>query len=97
MKKGLKFEDLPMAVELLLEKVELLENEIKTIKENFQPKEPIDLMTRKETADFFGVSLVTIHNWVKYGILISYRIGTRIYFKRSEIISAMIPSRKLRI
>jgi len=93
-KKGLKFEDLPMAVELLLEKIENLEIELNTIKENFQPKVPVELMTRKETADFFGISLVTISNWVKYGILISYRIGNRIYFKRSEIVSAMIPSRR---
>lgn len=93
--KNLKFEDLPEAIELLLKKVTNLEIELDNIRENYQPIQPIELMSRKETADFFKVSLVTITNWVKYGILTSYKIGNRVFFKRSELISAMYASKKM--
>lgn len=94
MKTNFTFEDLPKAISLLLDKVEKPESKIEIIKESFQPKVPVELMTRKENAKFFGISLVTVSNWVKYGILISHTIGNRVYFKPSEIVSAMIPSKR---
>ena len=39
----LRFEDLPKAMETVLEKLSFLEAELKSIKENFQPKEPMEL------------------------------------------------------
>lgn len=92
-KTGLKFEDLPKGVEMLLEKVENLEKEIIDLKNNFQPIVPVELMTRKETAQFFSISLVTLHKWVKQGTLISHKISNKVYFKRSEVINAMSASR----
>lgn len=83
--KSLKFEDLPNAVELILEKLSILESELKILKENFQPREPDELMTREETAIFFQISFPTLHNWTKTGILTGYRVGNRLYYKRSEI------------
>ncbi|PWK19637.1 helix-turn-helix domain-containing protein [Xanthomarina spongicola] len=44
------------------------------------------LLTRQETADYFKVSLVTIHQWVKYGILTPVRFGNRVYFKKQVIL-----------
>ena len=52
-----------------------------------------DFLTRKETADFFGVSIVTIHNWVKEGIISSYKLGNRTYFKRSELVEQLLNSK----
>jgi len=92
-KTGLKFEDLPRAMEMLLEKVENLEKEIMDLKTNFQPIVPVELMTRKETAQFFSISLVTVHQWVKQGTLISHKISNKVYFKRSEVINTMSASR----
>jgi len=83
--KNLKFEDLPNAIELVLEKLSILESELKILKESFQPKEPEELMTREETAEFLKVSLTTLWHWSKKGILPSYGIGNRVYYKRSEI------------
>lgn len=83
--KNLKFEDLPSAMETVLEKLSNLEEELKSIKQNFQPKEPIELLTREETAEYLKISLTTLWNWSKIGILCSYRIGNRVYYKRSEV------------
>ncbi len=83
--RNLKFEDLPSATEVILKKLCLLEKELASIKENFQPKEPVELMTRIETAKFFKVSLTTLWQWNKKGVLNAHGVGNRVYYKRSEI------------
>ena len=83
--KNLKFEDLPKATEQILEKLSALKKELAHLKENFQPKEPDELMTREETANYFKVNISTLYNWTKKRLLISYGIGNRVYYKRSEI------------
>lgn len=87
---NLKFEDLPQAMETVLEKLSLLELELEAIKENYQPKEQEELMTRQEVADYFKINITTLWNWTKRGKLISYGIGYRVYYKRSEIESSLI-------
>lgn len=87
---NLKFEDLPSAMERVLEKLFNLEAELKDIKENFQPKKPVELLTREETAEYLKISLSTLWHWSKKGILPSYGIGNRVYYKRSEIESCLI-------
>lgn len=67
-----------------------LEEQINSIKKNFQPKEPPQLISRKDAADFFGVTTVTIDDWTKKGILTCYKISNRSYFKRHELESALI-------
>ncbi|WP_300433728.1 helix-turn-helix domain-containing protein [Christiangramia sp.] len=57
---------------------------IKTIKSSTN-----ELMTREETAEFFSISLPTLHEWTKNGQLNSYRKGNRVYYKRSEIAGSL--------
>ncbi len=83
--ESLKFEDLPKAMELVLNKLSQIEEELKNIRENLQPKEPVELLTREETAEYLKISLTTLWQWSKKGILPSYGIGNRVYYKRSEI------------
>lgn len=64
--------------------------QIKELKKDFQPKQPDELMTRQQTADMLKVDISTIHNYTKRGILLSYGIGNRIFYKRSEIQEAII-------
>ena len=88
--ENLRFEDLPKATEIMLEKLSLLEQELKEIKENFQPKVPIELLTREETAEYLKISLSTLWHWSKKGILPSYGIGNRLYYKTSEVEEGII-------
>jgi len=44
------------------------------------------LMTVEEVGKFLKVSKVTIHKWKKQKRIKSYRIGRRIYFKKSDIL-----------
>jgi hypothetical protein len=59
-----------------------------------QPKDQNDLLSRKETAEFFKVSLVSIHSWMKDGIIKPYKVGNRTYFKKSELINVVESSNR---
>jgi excisionase family DNA binding protein len=48
-----------------------------------------DLMTRVEAAEFLNASLVSIRAWSKKGLIQPYTIGGRVFFKRSEVESAL--------
>ena len=65
---------------------ECLENTpIKTDNSPNKPEEEL-LLTRKEIAYMFRVSLVTLHEWMKQG-LPSHKQGGRVYFLRSEVMA----------
>ncbi len=62
-----------------------LQNQINELKLHYEPKQPTEYLTRNEVATLLKTSLATIHNWSKQGVLKSYGIGNRVYFKRSDI------------
>jgi excisionase family DNA binding protein len=51
------------------------------------------LLARKEAADFLSIDISTLYLWVKKGKINSYGIGNRRYFKKQEIIDALIKLR----
>lgn len=73
----------------LIGRLNRLVNDVAEIKNNFQPKEPTQYMTRREVSELFGVALNTVSDWTKKGLLKSYKIGNRIYYKRHEIDQAL--------
>ena len=60
------------------------------LKKSFQPKTPQELLTRTETAKLLKINLSSVHNWTKKGLLKSYGISGKVYYKRSEVESALI-------
>ena len=46
--------------------------------------------TIKETAEYCKVSKVTIYQWTKKGILKKYKIGNRVFYKKNEVVAAVI-------
>lgn len=74
--------------ETLLQRFDNLDRQIKELQT--APTAQTDkLITRTETAELLGVSLVTIHNWVKGNVLKAYRIGNQVRFKESEVFNAL--------
>lgn len=57
----------------------------KRLSKQFQPKEPEEYLSKKETSSLLKVTLSTLDRWTKEGLLIAYGMGNRVYFKRSEI------------
>lgn len=49
------------------------------------PSSDTEYMTRIKTAEFLGLSLPTIWQYTKSGILTGYRIGSRVRYKRDEV------------
>lgn len=47
-----------------------------------------DFLTVKQTANLLGVSATTLHAWKKAKKIKFHRFGTRIRFKKSEILNA---------
>lgn len=63
---------------------EEFQNAIKEQKEN--PSEKTNtLLTRKETCKLLGISLPTLHTWSMSNLIPSYRINTRIRYKKEDI------------
>ncbi|MEO1517678.1 MAG: helix-turn-helix domain-containing protein [Bacteroidota bacterium] len=61
----------------------------KNINVHLKSKTPPEYLTRKDVAKLLSISLVTLNDWRKKGILKAYKIGNRVYFKRKEIEAAM--------
>ena len=47
------------------------------------------LLTREEAAQMLSISLVTLWKYTKNDIIPAYRIGTKIRYKKSEILLAL--------
>jgi excisionase family DNA binding protein len=76
--------------------VEGIKAELDSLKKEFQPRQPIEFMTRNEVRDLLQVNLSTVHNLTRRGELKCYAIGgsSRIYYKRHEVEQAIKPLNK---
>jgi hypothetical protein len=88
--KQYSFDDLPQMIAEIHHMLSSVQEQLNDLKTNFQPKEPIELMTRNETAEFFKCDLSTIHYWTKKGKITKHCIGNRVYYKRPEIESCLV-------
>jgi excisionase family DNA binding protein len=62
---------------------------------NPAPEDPV-FLTRKQTADILGISLPTLHDYTKRGLIPSYGIGTRIRYKKAEVEQSLTQVQKYR-
>ncbi len=53
-------------------------------------------LTRKETAKKIGISLPTLNEWTKTGLVRGYRIASRVRYKEDEIEAALIQIKTVR-
>ncbi len=57
-------------------------------RQSFSPvHEPEELITREETAQILRVTLPTLHNWTKQGLIPHYKIASRVRYKRAEVMN----------
>lgn len=48
-----------------------------------------DFYTRKEVSELLNVSYSSLFNWNRDGILLSRKIGNRVYYLKSDVISKL--------
>ena len=58
---------------------------LQDLKKSLTPKSSEEYLTRKEVSKLLGVSLVTLNDWDKKGIIKPYRIGNLVRYKKREI------------
>ena len=51
--------------------------------------EPDELLNRTQAAELLGISLVTLYEYTTKGILPAYRVGSRLRYKRGELIECL--------
>jgi hypothetical protein len=71
-----------------------VKGEVQLLQENFQPKTPIEFLTRQQTVDLLHIDLSTLWSWTKSKKLTSYSIASRVYYKRTEIENAIVEIKK---
>ena len=49
-----------------------------------------ELLTREETAKLLKINTTTLWHWTKKQKLIAYGIGNRVYYKRGEVMNALV-------
>jgi hypothetical protein len=70
---------------------QVVKTQFEILKKEFKPKEPTEYLTRTEVSEWLKCDISTVHNWTKSGRLIPYGIANRVYYKRSEVESALKP------
>lgn len=78
--------------DLITEGVKIQLQEFKKNLNNQQSDD--DLMTREETCKFLSIDSSTLWAWTNKGKVKAYGIGSRRYYKRSELLECLILVKK---
>ncbi|MFT7036030.1 MAG: hypothetical protein ACJA2S_004557 [Cyclobacteriaceae bacterium] len=62
--------------------------------QGFNRKDEKEFLTRKETSEFFGITLVTVHDWVNKKIIKPYKMGNKTFFCYKELVKALLDSNR---
>lgn len=65
---------------------------------NINSREPpsVKYLSRNEVAILLKISLPTLNEYSKFGILQSYRIGNRVLYKKNEVENAIVSVKNLK-
>ncbi len=73
----------------LIEQIEIVVKQL-LVKNDFENETIQDeLLTRKEVAEILGVSLMTLNRWDKQSILKPSRIGRKVRYLKSDVMSSL--------
>ena len=67
-----------------------VKEQFNSLKDTLSNSKENTLLTRQETASFLKINLSTLSNWCRKGRIPSYGIEGRVYFKMSDINSALV-------
>lgn len=68
--------------DILLVKIENYLKELSNLKND-------EILTKKEVAAYLRVSLVTISEWSRVGLINPIRMGNKIFFKKQDILNTL--------
>jgi excisionase family DNA binding protein len=77
---------------------DVIDEKLKLLPSTEKSHGKVSYLSRSEVAELLKISLPTLNEWSKRGILQSYRIGSRVLYKKEEIDLSMskVPNLKYR-
>jgi len=69
---------------------ETIKNQMEEFRRTLSIDTPDVLLTRSEACSFLKINMTTLWNWSKKGKIISYGIGNRVYYKKSELLESLV-------
>lgn len=87
----IKIEVNGLDITTIAEKLDALTNALtsKEAKAETSADKPEKFLTRGEVAVLLKITLPTLHDWTKKGLLKAYRIGNRIRYKEAEVMATI--------
>jgi len=82
--QGIKLEDFLYQVEKTIEK------KVNEKLDSLNSKPKITYLDSKKVAEMLGISVVTLWDYCKRGLLPSYRIGRKVRFRLDEVEAALV-------
>jgi excisionase family DNA binding protein len=79
---------IPLA-ELVTVISETVKKEVESATSYRKPEPESEYITRQEAACILGISLPTLNDWSKRGVLPSYRIQSRVRYKKAEVLDSL--------
>lgn len=73
----------------LLDRLDRLEGAINRLTTPAETNEK-EYLTRKDVARKLEITLQTLNDWTRKGLLTAYKIGRRVYYKQSEVNNALV-------
>ena len=75
--------------------IEDLENLIRNcireeLKDMTKDNENANLLKANEVCEYLRISKVTLYKWLKQGKISGYHLGTRLFFKKTDVDNALI-------
>jgi hypothetical protein len=68
-----------------------VQNEIKEIIKSFTPCQDRYILTREQACDFLQINSSTLWHWTNNGKVKAYGLAGKRYYKKNELLEALIP------
>jgi excisionase family DNA binding protein len=73
----------PLELEMLIKKI------VEEVLNNAPIDNPYELLTREEACSLLKFNKTSLWKWTKKGKIIAYGIGTRVLYKKSELMESL--------
>jgi excisionase family DNA binding protein len=73
----------PLELEMLIKKI------VEEVLNNAPIDNPYELLTREEACSLLKINKTSLWKWTKKGKIIAYGIGTRVLYKKSELMESL--------
>jgi hypothetical protein len=71
-----------------------VKSQLEDFKNNLNTHNPDELLTREQTCKLLQIDSSTLWHWTNKGKVIAYGIGNRRYYKKAELMNALIILKK---